>query len=201
MIASALIGPEALAQALDSETAEPSAQPVETMLPATFISPRPAPRPQPPARHNVITWQPVTLAFATIDLEYERVVARYVSAYLAPAIVPGVVYEPSGGTTPYIYGVAADLGIRYYPWGPAPRGFFIGTYVGLMSFADSPYGGRSRGLGARIGTNLGYTMLLADIAVLSLGLGIEFGQFQGVGSTYVNSTSALTARLALGFAF
>lgn len=172
--------------------------PAESVLLPMLIRPPPAPG------HNTVTWQPITVVWATIDLEYERGLGRFVSVYLASAILPGLAFGRGGTPTPFVFGVAGDLGIRFFPMANAPAGLFAGGYVGATTFYDY-LGSHSRffGSGVRAGTTVGYSLIFLRHVDLSFAVGIEYLRF-GVrrgGMDQIDDVVQPTARIALGIAF
>ena len=173
---------------LDSERVAPPEEPRRVTPPA----------PRLPLPRNVITWQPLSLIFASWDLEYERVIIPHLSLYLAGSIVFGHNEPYTGPQDLWVYGGAGDIGGRVYPFGRAPSGFFLQAYVGLTSFFDD-YTGRVRGLGWRVGLMPGYSILVARVLSFSFGTGFEYLSFDEGG--YVRSQPSFTLRTAIGPAF
>ena len=217
--AASTVAPSALAQssdAPDATSASPATDPQSPdALPAVEIdAPRPAtpaptyylasqsvraPRPpRPELPRNVVAWQPLSLIFASWDLEYERVLERHVSVYAATSFVFAA-HDPYRGPADFwVYGFAGDIGARFYPWGNAPDGFFLQPHLGLMTFNDQ-YNTRSQGLGFRTGLLPGYAVVIARRVDISFGTGFEYGRFTRGG--YTRDWVGVTVRLALGVVF
>ncbi|HZN92653.1 MAG TPA: hypothetical protein VFB81_08100 [Myxococcales bacterium] len=99
-----------------------------------------------------------------------------------------------------------DLGVRFYPFAPAPRVFFIGPYLGGGYINGGiPSGQLGVQAEARVGVLLGLSLLLADWVFGSVAVGGEYYNIQNIyrDGTIEQSTENLgtVVRAAIGFAF
>lgn len=99
-----------------------------------------------------------------------------------------------------------DLGVRFYPFSPAPRVFFIGPYLGGGYVNGGiPSGQLGVQAEARVGVLLGLSLLLADVVYGSVGVGGEYYNIRNIyrDGTMDQSTENLgtVVRAAIGFAF
>jgi len=98
-----------------------------------------------------------------------------------------------------------DLGVRFYPFAPAPRAFFIGPFVGGGYVNGIPSGALGVQAEARVGVLLGLSLLLGDMFLLSAGVGGEYYNIKNIlrDGTIEAATENLgtVIRVSLGFAF
>jgi hypothetical protein len=105
------------------------------------------------------------------SLEYERALTGRLSAYVAPALISFT--RSYGGYS--IAGFGADIGLRYFFVGEAPRGFWASaglnakTYSGTFGTTFGPGEEKNSSFGG--GAMVGYTFLPLDVVDISLGVG------------------------------
>jgi hypothetical protein len=149
---------------------------------------------------NVITLQPLSLVTGYIDLEYERVFGRSISAYVAPGGIFGRTTYTDGSRSVGLYAASLDVGMRWFPWERAPSGAFgelgLGVY-GSRFVAER----REAGFGMRGTALIGYTFLIARHMAVSFGAGVQLARFAGTGNTYGALEVWPMLRVALGGAF
>lgn len=121
---------------------------------------------------STLTLLPIARELGTFGLEYEHGF-KNTTWFLAPSIVNPLNGQPVDA--------GLDVGLRFYPFAPAPRWFFMGPHLG-GSFYDGirhhegvvPPAGDVKTLGFRLGASAGVTVLLGDVLVLSASLGGEY---------------------------
>ena len=165
-----------------------------------------------PLPKNTVTLPPVGLAFGLYSFEYERVISPRLSFFVSPFLERNSKVSTSPGD-PHQHATegGANGGIRYFFGGDAPRGFFIQPLLELRvarRFEDLPstptVEDDSTTYTASAGVMGGYTLLIARVVTLSLGLGYggEWGwKADRAGATTQVAESSFMARTNLGIAF
>jgi hypothetical protein len=147
---------------------------------------------QPKAAFTII---PLARSFNTFGLEWEQPLAG-MTFFITPTL------ENPLGSNPLTLGL--DLGLRFYPFAAAPRAFFIGPHLGAGYVNGLDTGAVGVQLEARVGAVLGYTLLLADFFLISVGVGGEYANRQLIsGGQRTQGPEELRTLLrgAFGFAF
>lgn len=155
-------------------------------------------------RHVTLSINPALLLLGGIGAEVEGAVGANVSLFASPSVLlfPSPLLLPDA-TDVSVSGFGLEGGLRVFPGGSAPKGFWIGPYAGLAS--ASATSGRSSGHASAltVGGMLGYSWIFKSNFYLSLGAG---GGFQSLTSAsaftgFSSKTSpALALRFAIGFA-
>lgn len=137
-------------------------------LPHATREPRAAPQ-------NTVSTNPVRFAILHFQLEYERIVARRWSAFVAPIFFHHAhwyPFAPSHDIT--ATGGGVDLGVRY-TFGEAPAGFYLGPLLSAYRGEVKRAGTTSlEGYVLSAGPQVGYSWLI-DWLLLSAGVGASYG--------------------------
>jgi hypothetical protein len=107
--------------------------------------------------------------------------------------------------------IELDLGLRFFAFSPAPGGFFVGPQVSV-NYVHGPIRAGAPALtvtgGGRVAVNLGYTLLVSNVFVLSVALGGEYYRFYEYGGGVFarvpgkpGENLGIALRGAVGFAF
>lgn len=144
-----------------------------------------------------VTWQPLALLLTAWQLEFEAAPTRGLTLHATPSVVFTV---DDGVPRPLAF--AMDLGVRVFPFGRAPAGFFLGAHAGAATWDIVSLLPATDGFGLRGGTTVGYTFVLARRWALSLGGGVEYVRFtpSGQGAPTVEFVLPFV-RAAAGVAF
>jgi len=115
-----------------------------------------------------VTVDPLTYAIGYAHVQVERRLADHFSLYAGPhaRLYDGILTdEPE----PYI-GVGAEAGLRWFPWGKAPKGgwLMLRTVGARLSTTEGP---KQAGFGGYSSVLAGGTAIVADVFVLSGGVG------------------------------
>ena len=158
------------------------------------------PRPAEPASTQSLGWtaqvDPLTTLLGFVHVQVERRLTDHVSVYLGPHLR---LFSPPFGDVEKFTGYGAEVGVRWYFLGGAPRGWWMlargvvaQLHADIEGVAQSNGGGYASVLG-------GYTFILSDRFVLSLGLGAQYLHYtiEGMGPDGVLPA----AHTALGLAF
>ena len=124
-----------------------------------------------PAPRWTLQVDPLTTYLGYVHVQVERALTDHVSVYAGPHM--RLFSSPTAEPEDYI-GVGAELGVRVFPWGVAPRGPWAqvrGVGARLWSDDDTAWGGYVSGL-------VGYTWILGDVFVLSGGAGVQYLNYQ-----------------------
>lgn len=164
---------------------------------AQEMSPAQPPQVEEQRALNTITVNPLALLFGTINFEYERATSPHLSVFVGPS------YSSLSDGAQTVTGVGGSAGLRLFPGGLAPEGFFVGPTF-QMAYAGSDVPGSPSALVWGAGGILGYTWLIGGFFDVSIGAGAQYMSFE-VDSVYggtVGFTGILPAiRLALGGGF
>jgi hypothetical protein len=127
------------------------------------------------SRRNVVSTNPVRYAILHFQIEYERVVTRTLTLFVAPIYFHHATWYPfaaSHDRTADGYGL--DFGARYV-FAEAPRGAFLGPILSAYRGEVSRAGTRTlSGYVLSPGVQVGYTWLVERL-VLSAGAGLSYG--------------------------
>lgn len=157
----------------------------------------------------------VRFRFNMLSFEYERAITDHWTVFGAPEAA----WTPlKGGAELFMSGMALSLGARWYKSGPAPRGFYAGARVHLLSgfihsdvtsiragvprFIPDVVNGGAMFVG--IGGETGYSWVLGDGFYLSAGLGVNVDLVQLAGDAGVTRVGVIPLpllRFNLGWAF
>ena len=115
---------------------------------------------------------PLTTALGYVHLQVEFALAAHWSVYLGPSLklLPGLLAEEDD--VAYI-GLGAELGVRFYFAGDAPRGWWA-EVRGVLAHLSTTEGPELSGLGGYVSALGGYTWIFDDLWVVSLGLGVQY---------------------------
>lgn len=165
--------------------------------------PEPPRAPLPEAPQNLFTFNPLALLYGLINVEYERGLGSAVSFFLGTQLLLFTPFAIEGleGVDFRHYGGAA--GLRFYPGGRAPVGFWIGPDFRLLYVeADDGITKASAigyGLLAMFGQNWNWSGF-----ILSIGAGFGWLQAQAEDSTGASvgiSGFRFDFRASIGFGF
>lgn len=111
---------------------------------------------------------PLTTAIGFVHVQVERTLSSRVSVYVGPhlRLFDGVLEDVNG---PY-RGVGAEVGVRVYPWGKAPRGPWV-LARGVAAYVSTTDGTDATAFGNYASVLAGFTGIVGDWLVLSGGLG------------------------------
>ncbi|MCO4745789.1 MAG: DUF3575 domain-containing protein [Proteobacteria bacterium] len=137
---------------------------------------------------------PLTTALGFVHLQAEFAVADHVSVYVGPHF--RLFSAPWDEPEPFL-GAGVEVGVRAYVLGTAPRGLWLlGRGVVAHAWATDSDQTSAAGYGSLLG---GYTWIVQDRLVLSLGAGVQRIQY-GVGEYGIRSWLP-AAHTAVGVAF
>jgi hypothetical protein len=108
---------------------------------------------------------PVARDLGTFGLEYEAPVAG-LGIFVSPSLRNPL------RNAPLLLGL--DLGARFYPFAPSPRGFFVGPHLGAGYLNDVADGSLGATVDIRFGAMIGFTLVVGDVFFLSAGVGGEY---------------------------
>lgn len=160
-----------------------------------------------PALLNTVSFQPaIALQHDWYVLEYERAFDSAASAFVATSF--GVGSESNPFTDLSWSGVGLEMGVRLFPWGWAPEGFFFSPAVGVAKlWGQTSSGTEGSAFGFFASTTIGYTFVIADLIDLSFGFGLGYANVSAVAQSSNDSGRDGTAgffpatRAAVGFVF
>ena len=135
--------------------------------------------------HHVVGTNIIQLVQGGINLQYEAAVSPRMSLYVRPAVAF------AGGAG----GLGLIAGLRGYPGGRAPGGFWLGGLGGIMTAQAWGYSAS----GFEVGVNVGYKGLIADAFVIEGGVGVAYVMLQMM--DYRARRLGLLLELNVGFAF
>lgn len=151
---------------------------------------------QPAPLRWTVTVDPLTTVLGFVHLQVERTLSPHVSVYAGPSLH---LYDPiwESEHDPYA-GVGVELGVRWFPMGRSPRGPWLMTraVVAVLSTTDGTNQTAPGGYASLLG---GYTWVLADRFVVSLGVGAQRLQYRV--ADYGIEGFAPAAHTNLGVAF
>jgi hypothetical protein len=143
-------------------------------------------------RHTVQV-DPLTTLLGFTHVQFERVLAPSWSLYAGPHLRT---HSPPWGEPEPYRGFGLEAGVRWYPAGAAPEGWWL-LGRGVLAVARSAEGETSpAGYGSALG---GYTAILGERWVLSGGLGVQ--RLHYTVGPYGIDTWAPAAHTAFGLAF
>jgi hypothetical protein len=124
-------------------------------------------RPNDP-NNTLITVNPLDLINGTFNIELEHAVTRDISLFggVNFLLVPPMIADPGGD----LFGVGPTFGLRWFMFGAAPQGIFIGPYVDL----DYLNTDKEDKFGYAVGGMIGFSLVALDVLALSLGAGLGF---------------------------
>jgi hypothetical protein len=137
--------------------------------PAASDTPTPDEPKERPDVHWTITFDPITTVLGFTHLQIERSLGKWVSVYVGPSL--HLHNEPWSEQQPY-RGIGAELGVRIFPLGTAPKGLWVMTR-GVLASLHTTDGTKQRALGGYGSVLVGYTGLIGRHFVLSGGLGVQ----------------------------
>jgi hypothetical protein len=149
---------------------------------------------------NAVTVQPIDLFTGTLNIEYERVLAKRIGAYGA---VNFMMYRPilypSPGSS---FGLGPEIGLRVYLIGNAPAGLWIGPYINALWVRNVAEGYIVDSLGLGAGGMAGVNLVFGHF-LLSLGGGVAYVDHSAYRNDERVGAFGLTPRLrlAVGAAF
>jgi opacity protein-like surface antigen len=114
---------------------------------------------------------PLTTALGFVHLQIERRFADHMSVYFGPHLR---LFSPPFTEAEDFVGYGAEIGVRWYVLGTAPRGWWAlarGVAAQLRTTVNGPEETTGGGYGSLLG---GYTFILGDWFVLSLGAGVQY---------------------------
>ncbi len=151
----------------------------------------------PPSEPNwTIQVDPLTTVLGYVHVQVEHTFGEHFSVYLGPSL--RLFSAPFSDPEDYL-GFGAEAGVRWYFLGGAPRGWWAlvrGVGARLQTDANGPRETAFGGYGSVLG---GYTFILADWLVLSVGAGAQYLHYTvgGLGP----KTFAPALHTAIGVAF
>jgi len=150
----------------------PVAEPVRKTTPVATTTQRVTPA---PARlMNRVTLSPLSLLGVALSVEYERVVNEGLSVFVGPSFFgSGFITQPLMGFS--FFGGSVDAGLRIFPAGAAPSGFWVGPQARvLMAAISDPIINATGYIGSLVAT-AGYTSVSRNGLTLSAGGGLGLG--------------------------
>lgn len=146
---------------------------------------------------------PAMLLLGGMGAEVEMAVSPAISLFAAPSLIFGNSVFASG-TDVSTSGFGIDIGLRYFIWKKAPKGFWFGPYGGFSVVTASVGDIETNASGLGFGGMLGYSWIFGSSFYFSLGAG---GGYRAVMLDAGSSNGAVAAsgpawalRLAVGFA-
>ena len=120
------------------------------------------------APQTTITVDPLTTALGYVHLQVERALSDRFSLYAGPhaRLFSGILTDPP---EPFVGG-GAEVGLRWFPWGGAPRGGWV-MVRSVGAYATTTEGPKLSGFAGYSSALVGGTTILADRFVLSGGVG------------------------------
>lgn len=164
------------------------------LFPAAALAETPPSEPAP--RHWTIQVDPLTTVLGFVHLQFERTLGDHASIYVGPHL--RLFSSPFSDPEDFV-GYGVEVGVRWYFLGTAPRGWW-GLVRGVgASLKTDANGTRETALGGYGSALGGYTWIVADRLVLSLGGGVQYLHYTvgGLGP----KTFAPAAHTAIGIAF
>lgn len=150
-----------------------------------------------PRKANVISINPLLLAFGGVSAEYERRIGN------ASALAAGFNYY-----SPELFDyISADAKFRFYPNGEALRGFSVAGTGGVTHASESLDVDcfdcqEESGTALTLGVELNYQWLLGSTRNFAVTLGLGAKRLFFVGGSVGDAAVGLpTARLSIGYAF
>ena len=138
---------------------------------------------------------PLTLALGYVHVQIEQRIVDHVSIYVGPhmRLFSTPFLEPS----PYL-GFGLEAGVRIYPFGTAPDGWWVlgrgvAAYLVTLDYSAAPR------VGGYVSALVGYTFILFDHLVISLGAGAQYIDYK-IGA-YGPRGLFPALHTAVGFAF
>lgn len=113
---------------------------------------------------------PLTTALGFLHLQLERALGDNASIYVGPSVR---LFDPLEKKPGHYWGAGAELGVRVFPWGEAPRGPFAQVRGVLARLRTEEQGGATAA-GGYASALFGYTWIFSDRWVLSAGLGAQY---------------------------
>jgi hypothetical protein len=150
--------------------------------------------------HVTLSINPAILLLGGIGAELEGAVGANVSLFASPSVLlfPSPLLW-SETTNVSVSGFGIDGGLRFFPGGSAPKGFWFGPYGGFAVASATSGRNHSEARARTVGGMLGYSWIFKSNFYFSLGAG---GGLQSVTGAYNITTTrpAPALRFALGFA-
>ena len=139
-----------------------------------------------------VSVDPLTVMLGFVHVQVERAFGPHVSVYAGPSLrlFDSVFGTPAG---PY-KGYGAEVGIRGFVWGAAPKGVWL-MLRGVLAAVVSSEGTQPGGYGSVLA---GYTGILGPGLVLSGGLGVSYFSY---GPSFGIHGVLPAAHTAIGWAF
>jgi uncharacterized protein DUF3575 len=161
-----------------------------------LLLPRPA-----RAQETTFTVNPIDLVNGYFNFEIDSALAPAVSfaGGVNMLVWDGIWQHPDGD----VFAVGPEVSLRFYPFLGAPAGFWLGPYAGISYVRVSKGNSSSENVGAYGGGMLGYTIIVADVLVGSVGVGLGYADLSDrVSGERLGLRGAQPRfRLAIGFAF
>ncbi len=147
----------------------------------------------PPAPQWTVSVDPLTVMLGFVHVQVERAFGPHISVYAGPSLrlFDSVFGTPAG---PY-KGYGAEVGVRGFVWGAAPKGVWV-MLRGVLAAVVSSEGTQPGGYGSVLA---GYTGILGPGLVLSGGLGVSYFSY-GPSSFGIRGVLP-AAHTAIGWAF
>ncbi len=122
---------------------------------------------------------PLTTALGYVHVQLEYAPSPHWSFYLGPSLklLPGLLAEDDDVA---FIGLGAELGVRYYFEGDAPRGWWA-LVRGVLAHLATTEGPDLTGVGGYVSALGGYTWIFGDVGpawVVSLGLGVQYLDYE-----------------------
>lgn len=187
----------ALAAPVASDSPE-SPAPSESSAPGESGAPTEAPdppgRPEPPKW--TLTVDPLTFSLGYAHVQLERQAGDYASVYLGPhaRVFDGILTK---GREPFL-GFGAEVGVRAFPWGKAPRGAWIMVRQVVARLATTD-GSADPKVGGYTSILLGYTAIFGRHFVLSGGAGFNYLYYDIGGYGSAGPFPALHTNIGVAF--
>ncbi len=153
------------------------------------------------ARRVTLSLNPAILLLGGIGAELEGAVGANVSLFASPSVLlfPSPLLW-SDATNVSVSGFGIDGGLRVFPGGSAPKGFWFGPYGGLAVASVTSGRNRSKLHARTVGGMLGYSWLFETNFYFSLGAGGGLLSLTGGGYGITTTSPTLALRFAIGFA-
>lgn len=182
-----------LGMALWSASARATAQPVVVG------------EPPPPLPRTVISTNPLGMLVGTLNVELEQVVMPTLSLFVGPQVQ----FSQGIGSSPdrSVWGVGAVGGLRFYPWGLAPKGLYLSPQLSLAYASVTSGSVEGSGTGFSVAGMVGYQWIIGRHFALALAGGVQYLSVSAEASSGTSSAALSTSgiypalRLGLGLAF
>lgn len=147
---------------------------------------------EPEAPRWTVQVDPLTTALGFVHVQVERALGDHASIYAGPSIR---LFDPLEKETGRYRGYGAEVGVRVFPWGEAPRGAWA-EVRGVVASLHAEGGATAvGGYGSVLG---GYTWILGGRWVVALGVGAQYLHYRvgGLGPVGVLPAAHTTVGVA-----